>query len=241
MSDFHHTSRLQNNRLELRWIRFWMKMAGLGRFGRFATWMADRVADPHKARAYLSRMNPRGYISTQAIVYHSDFHYGKHIFIDDRAILFQRRDGGAVEFGDRVHIYRDTILETGFGGRIRIGSDASIHPRCQINAYVSAIEIGSGVMLAPNCGLYPYSHGIAPGLPIREQPLVSQGGIRIGDEAWLGFGVIVLGKVNIGNSAVIGAGSVVTRDVPDHAIAIGNPAEVVKTRHDLLAAERTQS
>lgn len=237
MPVFHHTMRLKNTRLELRWIRFWMHMAGLTPFGRFATRMAALAADPHKARAYLSRMNPKGYISPKAVVYHNDFHYGMHTFIDDRAIVFQRRNGGDIEFGDRVHIYRDTILETGFGGHIKIGTDASIHPRCQLNAYVSSIEIGAGVMLAPNCGLYPYSHGLTPDMPIREQPLVSDGSIIIGDEAWLGFGVIVIAKVRIGNGAVIGAGSVVTCDVPDNAIAVGNPAKVVKNRRDLRVAE----
>jgi acetyltransferase-like isoleucine patch superfamily enzyme len=63
--------------------------------------------------------------------------------------------------------------------------------------------------------------------------LQSKGSIVIGDEAWLGFGVIVLGGVRIGEGAVIGAGSVVTQDVPDGAIAMGVPARVVKMRSDL--------
>ncbi len=230
MPVFHHKSRLLNTRLELRWIRFWMRFAGLSPFGRTATWLATLVADPHKARGYLARMNPKGFISPKAVIYHSDFHFGLNIFIDDRVVLFQRQNGGGIEFGDRIHLYRDTILETGFDGHIKIGNDSSIHPRCQLNAYAASIEIGSGVMLAPNCGLYPYSHGIAPDIPIREQPLESKGSIIIGNEAWLGYGVVVLGKVNIGNGAVIGAGAVVTHDIPDNAIAFGNPAKVIKKR-----------
>ncbi|MFW6323882.1 MAG: DapH/DapD/GlmU-related protein, partial [Desulfovibrionales bacterium] len=93
-----------------------------------------------------------------------------------------------------------------------------------------SIHIGSGVMLGPNCALYSYNHGIEPGECIRNQPLTSKGGIEIGDEAWLGVGVTVLSGVRIGNGAVIGAGSVVMGNIPDNAVAVGNPAKVRKMR-----------
>ena len=85
--------------------------------------------------------------------------------------------------------------------------------------------------------LYPYDHGIEPDRPIRQQPLQTKGGITIGNEAWLGVGVIVLGCVRIGDGAVIGAGSVVTQDVPDGSIALGTPARVVKTRAELKSSD----
>jgi len=215
------------------WSGFWMRFAGLGPAGRLATRLAVLFALPHKARVYLSDMSREGYIAPSATIYHSDLRLGSNIFIDDRVIIFQRARGGPVTLGNRVCIYRDTILETGYGGTLTIGEKASIHPRCQINAYISSIEIGSGVMIAPSCAMYPYNHNIHPGKPIRKQSIYSKGGIRIGDEAWLGFGVIVLGGVRIGEGAVIGAGSVVTQDIPDGAIAVGVPARVVKMRSDL--------
>jgi acetyltransferase-like isoleucine patch superfamily enzyme len=230
MPRFHFQSRKNHTMVEMRWIRFWMRFAGLSPLGRIATWLASIAAHPHKARVYLAKMNPRGYISTKAVVFHADFQYGRHIFVDDRVVLFQREQGGALVFGDRVFVYRDTILETGYGGSITIDDEASLHPRCQINAYVSDIHIGKGVMLAPGCALYPYDHGTDRSDPIREQSLVSQGSIEIGDEAWLSFGVMVLGSVRIGAGAVIGAGAIVTEDIPDYAIAVGRPAKVVKYR-----------
>lgn len=210
-----------------------MHYAGLSGFGRIATRLATLFASPHKARPYLARMNPKGYISASAVIYHSDLELGKNDFMDDRVVVFQRENGGPVKLGDRVYIYRDTILETGYGGYLSIGDESSIHPRCQLNAYVSPIQIGSGVMIAPNCAFYSYDHGIAPDQPIREQPLQTKGGITIGDEAWLSVGVIVLSGVRIGNGAVVGAGSVVTEDIPDETIAAGVPARVVKKRSDL--------
>jgi len=219
--------------LTKRWTRFWMRRAGLSRFGRVATRLATWFAPPHKARVSLARMNPQGYIAPSVTIYHSDLRLGANIFVDERVVIFQREGGGPIELGDRVYIYRDTIVETGYGGSLVIGAKTSIHPRCQINAYKVSIQIGCGVMIAPSCALYPYDHGVAPDKPIIAQPLVSKGDIVIGDGAWLGVGVVVLGGVRIGEGAVIGAGSVVTQDVPDGAIAVGVPAQVVKMRSDL--------
>jgi acetyltransferase-like isoleucine patch superfamily enzyme len=102
-----------------------------------------------------------------------------------------------------------------------------------LSAYKGTIHIGTGVMMAPYCALYPYDHGILPGMPSRKQPLRSRGGIVIGDEAWLGVGVIILDGVRIGAGAVVGAGSVVVHDVPDGAVAQGVPARVIMLRSEL--------
>jgi acetyltransferase-like isoleucine patch superfamily enzyme len=176
-------------------------------------------------------MNPRGYIAPSVTIYHSELRLGANVFMDERVVIFQRENAGPIEIGNRVYIYRDTILETGHGGYMKIGDDSSIHPRCQLNAYVSPIQIGSGVMIAPNCAFYSYDHGVVPDQPIRKQPLQSKGAIIIEDEAWIGFGVIVLSGVRIGKGAVVGAGSVITQDVPDYAIAAGVPAKVIKLRN----------
>jgi acetyltransferase-like isoleucine patch superfamily enzyme len=219
--------------LAKKWARFWMRFAGQDSLGRIAAHLASFWAPPHKARIILASLSRKGYIEPTATIYHTDLLLGSHVFIGDRVIIFQREDGGPVELGDRVCIYRDTIIETGYGGTLTMGAHASIHPRCQLNAYKAPIQIGRGVMIAPNCAFYPYDHGISPDKPIREQPLESKGGIFIGSEAWLGVGVIVLGGVRIGDGAVIGAGSVVTSDVPDNGIAVGVPARVVKMRDEI--------
>lgn len=210
-----------------------MRISGKGWFGRLATFLAALPAPPHYGREFLARCNERGYVAPWATIYHGDLRLGKHVFIDDRCMIFQNKDGGPVICGDRVRLYRDVILETGSEGYISIGTDASIHARCQLNAYRQSIEIGDQVMIAANCAFYSYDHGILPGDPIHRQPLTSKGPIRIEDGAWLGTGVIVLSGVTIGRGAVVGAGSVVTKDVPEYAIVAGNPARMIKRRNDL--------
>jgi acetyltransferase-like isoleucine patch superfamily enzyme len=214
------------------WVRFWMRFAGMSIGGQVATRLATWLAPPHKAGVALASMNRRGYVAPGAIVYHGRLKLGDHVYIGDGVTIFQRPTGGAIEIGDHVYIYRDVILETGYGGHLTIGARSSIHPRCQLNAYVAPIEIGSGVMLAPNCALYSYDHGLAPDQPIRKQPVESKGAIVIGDDTWLGFGAIVLSGVRIGRGAAIAAGAIVMHDVPDGAIVAGAPARVVRFRTD---------
>jgi len=212
-----------------------MRFAGLNPLGRVATRLATWYAPPHKAGSTLAGMNPLGFIAPTTIIYHSDLRLGKNVFVGDRVTIYQAKEGGPVKLGDRVCIYRDTIMETGYGGSLSIGSHTGIHPRCQMNAYVGSIHIGREVDIAPNCAFYSYDHGLAPDRPIREQPLETKGDIVVEDHAWLGVGVIVLSGVRIGKGSVVGAGSVVTSDVPDGAIAVGSPARVVKMRRDIVS------
>lgn len=209
-----------------------MGIAGPSRKGRFATRLASAFAPPYMARFYLARLTDKPYVDPEAVIHHDGLKPGSQSFIADRVIVYKAADGGKVIIGDCAHVLRDCVLETGQGGSIEIGADTFLHPRCQVMAYVGHIEIGDHVAVAPNCAFYAYNHGSTPGELVKRQPLESRGGIRVGDGAWLGFGVIVLDGVTIGAGAIVGAGSVVTKDVPDNAIAVGNPARVVASRGD---------
>lgn len=193
---------------------------------RLASW----AAPPHRARNVLARMNAAGFIAASATRYHPNLTLGKHVFVGDRAVLFSRDGTGSIRLGDRVHVYADSCVETGEGGNIEVGAETSIHPRCQLMAYVGSIRIGRGVSIAQGCAFYPYDHGIELGRTIRSQPLVSKGGIDVGDEVWIGTGVTVLSGVTIGAGAVIAAGALVMRDVPANAICGGVPARVIGMR-----------
>lgn len=212
---------------------FFMLWAWVRPIGRIATWCATWFVPPDRGRSCLAWFNRRGYVSLKATLYGTDLQLGNNVFIGDRVVLFQDRDGGCIELGKGVHLFGDTHLQTAQGGRITIGANTHIQPRCQFTACLAPIEIGAGVHIATGCAFYPYDHGVAPNVLIGKQPLQSKGAIRVDDDAWLGYGVIVLSGVRIGKGAVVGAGSVVTRDIPDGAIAVGSPARVIKMRNDL--------
>ena len=88
------------------------------------------------------------------------------------------------------------------------------------------IYIGDRTLLGPNCTLAAASHPIDPEL--RRMGYQYNAPVRIGQNCWLGAGVIVLPGVTVGDNAVIGAGSVVTRDLPSNVVAVGNPCRVLR-------------
>jgi len=214
-----------------RWTKFWMRFGGYGKGGRLAYRLAALFVPPYKERIRLSGMNKKGFVEHTASIHHPQMFLGDNCFIGDRVVLYERRGGGAITFGNRVEINRDTLIETGIGGFIKIGDHSSIHPGGILFAYIEPIIIGAGVMIASNCCLYSYDHAVAPHDSIRNQAPVSKGPIVIGDEAWLAAGCVVMSGVSIGNGAVIGAGSIVTHDIPENAIAAGVPARVFKMRN----------
>ena len=215
------------------WPRFWMRHAGMSPLGRTAMWFATWFAPPYYGRCYLAGLNPKGYIAHSATIHHTDLRLSAGIFIDDRVLIYEDKEGGPVELGRQVLIFRDSIIQTGAGGSVTIGACTSIQPRCQLSAYKASIQIGSDVQIAPNCAFYPYNHEIAEDEPMRKQPLRTKGGIIVEDDVWLGVGVIVLDGVRIGKGAVVGAGSVVTQDIPEKAIAVGAPARTTRIRSQL--------
>lgn len=93
------------------------------------------------------------------------------------------------------------------------------------------LQIGNFVLIGPNVNILSAGHEFGnPDIPIQKQGL-TYGKIIIEDDAWIGAGSVVLQGLTIGKGAIVGAGSVVTRDVPPYAIAIGNPARIVKYRN----------
>ena len=88
------------------------------------------------------------------------------------------------------------------------------------------IYVGENTMLGPNVVLATAGHPILPEL--REQGYQFNMPVRIGKNCWLGAGVVVLPGVTIGDNSVIGAGSVVTKDIPANVVAVGNPCRVLR-------------
>lgn len=88
------------------------------------------------------------------------------------------------------------------------------------------IYIGNGVMIGPNVTLATANHPIQPGL--REKAYQFNKEIHIGNNVWIGANAVVVPGVRIGDNSVIGAGSVVTKDIPANVVAVGNPCRVLR-------------
>lgn len=88
------------------------------------------------------------------------------------------------------------------------------------------IEVGNNTVIGPNCGFYTAIHPL--NAKERMKGIESAKPIQIGSEVWIGGGVTILPGVKIGDRAVIGAGSVVTKDIPDGVLAFGNPCKVIR-------------
>ena len=88
------------------------------------------------------------------------------------------------------------------------------------------VTIGDNVLIGPNVGIYTAGHPLD--YEIRNQEYEYAFPIRIGNNVWIGGNVVINPGVSIGDNAVIGAGSVVTKDIPSNVIAVGNPCKVLR-------------
>ncbi len=138
--------------------------------------------------------------------------------------------GGKISIGKNTLIWENAILMT-YGGNIKIGSSCIINPFSIIYGH-GGTSIGNNVLIAAHCMIVPSNHNYAEtSIPITEQGNTSKG-IRIEDDVWIAHGCSILDGVTIGKGAIIGAGSVVNKDIPAYSIAAGVPARVIKSRLD---------
>lgn len=117
-----------------------------------------------------------------------------------------------------------------FNPELSIGDYSGVGVNCLVSGRT---YIGDHVMMGPDCIMYSYSHAYDRlDIPMDQQGFEDPTPIHIGDDVWIGARVIVLPGVKIGSHCIIGAGAVVTKDVPDYAIVGGVPAKVIRYRND---------
>ena len=114
------------------------------------------------------------------------------------------------------------------GGTVRIGRGSEIGERCRISI-ANSLNIGEKVLLSPNIYITDCDHEYRNlRVPVIDQGIVQKGQtVSIGDGSYVGINTVIVGNVKIGKHCVIGANSVVTKDVPDYCVAVGSPAKVI--------------
>jgi len=126
--------------------------------------------------------------------------------------------------GEDAHIRPPLFVD--YGTYLSVGARTFINYNL-VALDVAPIRIGQDCQIGPNVQLLTPTHPVEP-QPRRDKLEAAQP-ITIGDNVWLGGGVIVLPGVSIGDNSVIGAGAVVAKDVPADVIAVGNPARVIRS------------
>ena len=112
-----------------------------------------------------------------------------------------------------------------YGSHIEVGKNFFANYNCTI-IDVAKVTIGDNCQMAPNVAIYTAGH---PLHPVSRNSLYEYGiSVTIGDNVWIGGNTVILPGVHIGSNTVIGAGSVVTKDIPDWVVAAGNPCRVIK-------------
>jgi len=158
---------------------------------------------------------------------------GQPITIDPSSSISRRSvlrvtDGGSIRIGRNCTVHDYAMILT-YGGDITIGDDCSLNPFAIVYGG-GGVRIGNGVRIAAHTVIIPANHRSGNDeVPLHRAGIVAQG-ITIADHVWLGSGCRILDGVHIGRNAAIGAGSVVTRSVPDGATVAGVPARPIQRR-----------
>ncbi|MBQ7171992.1 MAG: CatB-related O-acetyltransferase [Clostridia bacterium] len=130
----------------------------------------------------------------------------------------------AAESADSINIERKAVISK----KLHIGKGSGIGEASKIQGETF---IGDFVMMGPECHIWTINHETSDvTIPMCKQGSRQERPVRIGNDIWIGSRVTILPGVRIGNGAIIGAGAVVTKDVPEYAIVGGNPAKVLKMR-----------
>lgn len=136
--------------------------------------------------------------------------------------------------GLRVNIEKGAYF--GDGSEVEIGDDSGIGTNCWLSG---PVKIGRDVMMGPEVLIITRNHRFdSLDVPMRSQGFQEPRPVIIGDDVWIGARAIILPGVNIGRGAIIGAGAVVTRNVPDYAIVGGSPARLLRYRDSTAATRR---
>lgn len=160
---------------------------------------------------------------------------GNQISLADRVWLYDNIRLSGAGMNGKILLAEEVILDRGIdikahdNGCIKIGKSTYIGPYSCI-AGPGHIKIGEDCMIASHAGIYANNHNFSdPSCTINSQGVTCKG-IVIENDCWLGTGVKVLDGVTIGRGSVIGAGAVVTKDIPPYSVAVGVPAKVISQR-----------
>lgn len=127
--------------------------------------------------------------------------------------------------GRNVNIEHGAVF--GGGRHIEIGDDSGVGVNCMIKKAI----IGNGVMMGPEVVFIVHNHRFDDiQIPMWKQGYIESDPVIVEDDVWIGTRAIVMPGIRIGKGSIVGAGAVVTKDIPPYSIVGGNPAKIIKSR-----------
>lgn len=150
--------------------------------------------------------------------------------IDDGCLVDARGAGpDGIQIDEDVIISRNTLIQAKHGP-IKIGRKTTIGANCIFSA-ISDISIGCNCIIAARCYIGGGSyHNDRKDIPMWKQGVYSQGSVRLEDDVWIGANATILDNVEIGRGCIVGAGSVVNKNLAEYSVAVGIPAQVIRKR-----------
>jgi acetyltransferase-like isoleucine patch superfamily enzyme len=143
-------------------------------------------------------------------------------------LQLQTGRNGQIRFGRFAWIGHGSKIRC-HEGIVEIGPKTVVGQDCTISAY-QRVSIGQQCVIADRAMFIDFDHNVAdPEQPIRKQGIYKRD-VIVGSNVWIGYGAQILRGVTVGDNAIIGASSVVTRDIPANAVAAGSPARVIRMR-----------
>lgn len=169
------------------------------------------------------------YISPYAVIKNGHkIKTGNNVVIERGVTLYVDNEGSCITIGDDSYFSSNCILRT-YNGWIKIGNN------CTVNNYAflyghGGLEIGNNVRISTSVTIIPMNHIYEdPNVPICKQGIRAEG-IKIEDDVWVGAGAKILDGVTIGKGSVVGAGAVVTKNIPPYSVSVGVPSKIIKKR-----------
>lgn len=219
--------------------RYWIEQL----FFLLFSWIPSLIGVAIRALTYPLLLSARGkFIIQTGVILKQPRNIMLHdgVYLDHRVYLHASPNGIEIGSGSRImynsmlHVYNFRNLPN---ARIVIGENTVIGPYCTIYGHGGTI-IGNNIGIAARVSILPINHNYLDlNRPIRDQGIEAKG-VIIEDDCWIGAGTCITDGVKVGKGSVVGAGSVLTKDVPPYTLVAGVPAKKIKSWQPLLPSNK---
>ncbi|BCS23504.1 sugar O-acetyltransferase [Aspergillus puulaauensis] len=197
-------------------------LAHMGRGELYYAFTPELVAARKRCARAVNRLNNSGELSRREIA-----EFWKEITNDPRDLPPPAATEDEEDAVLHEYPWIERPINIDYGTNVKVGSNVFINFNCTI-LDTCTVSIGSRTLIGPNVSLFSGTHPVDPDLRNGTYGPEMGGRVTIGQDCWIAGNAIILPGVTVGDGCTIGAGSVVTKDVPPYHVAAGNPARILR-------------